>query len=229
MANSYNETGYWESDALRQVNDAVLASLGGSWARPAPLTDEWFATPSYRRLRRRAVNAFHQVYAFQRVWAWKDPRTCLLLPFWRRVLKRATTVAIVVYRNPLEVASSLEKRNKMSCDVAVKLWERYMTSALDAAELVPNIVVSYENLLTMPLETVAAIRSLLVDNRIPLEPEAQESSILELVDPELRHASISRAELVEHDDVDEISLALFDRLEALNAFSRLRADPADRS
>lgn len=47
----------------------------------------------------------------QRFWGWKDPRTCLLLDFWLERYPRATLIA--VYRHPLEVYSSIIRRQKL--------------------------------------------------------------------------------------------------------------------
>lgn len=47
----------------------------------------------------------------QRFWGWKDPRTCLLLDFWLERYPQATLIA--VYRHPLEVYSSIIRRQKL--------------------------------------------------------------------------------------------------------------------
>jgi hypothetical protein len=60
--------------------------------------------------------------------AWKDPRLSLLLPFWRTIMPIRTTFVIV--RHPLEVAASLERRNRIPSPHAALLWLRYVLAAI---------------------------------------------------------------------------------------------------
>ena len=39
--NKHNERGYWESEPLNSVTDAVLRHLGGTWSSPPRLEDNW--------------------------------------------------------------------------------------------------------------------------------------------------------------------------------------------
>ena len=60
---------------------------------------------------------------------WKDPRICLLLPYWRAVLQ-APMAAVLVWRAPLAVARSLRRRDGTPLPYGVALWERYNRSAI---------------------------------------------------------------------------------------------------
>jgi hypothetical protein len=60
---------------------------------------------------------------------WKDPRLCLLLPYWRTLLP-VPPAAVFVWRNPLAVAHSLHRRDGMPLVVGLALWERYNRAAL---------------------------------------------------------------------------------------------------
>ena len=57
-----------------------------------------------------ARRTFRAVYGEAREWLWKDPRTTLLLPFWRRAL-RFDPVVVGIFRDPVEVAGSLAARD----------------------------------------------------------------------------------------------------------------------
>jgi hypothetical protein len=68
------------------------------------------------------------------LWGWKDPRTCLFLPFWDRLLPEARYV--FVYRHPVEVALSLLRRDsepepRADPWVAIRCWEVYNRCVLD--------------------------------------------------------------------------------------------------
>ncbi|MGD0038764.1 MAG: sulfotransferase [Bacteroidota bacterium] len=53
---------------------------------------------------RQLINKRHNVP----IWGWKDPRTCLYLDLWEKLLPEAKH--IFIYRHPLEVATSLIRR-----------------------------------------------------------------------------------------------------------------------
>ena len=59
---------------------------------------------------------------------WKDPRTCLTLPFWVEVLDE-TPLVVLLNRHPVEIASSAEKRNQLSRGHAFAVWERFLGDA----------------------------------------------------------------------------------------------------
>jgi hypothetical protein len=78
--------------------------------------------------------------------AWKDPRVCLLLPYWRSVLP-SPLAALFVWRAPLAVAHSLRQRDGMPTLEGLALWERYNRTALEGLEGVDTLVVQYESLI----------------------------------------------------------------------------------
>src|SRR3954451_19723384 len=72
-----NPAGFWEHLALMEVNDAVLARLGGTWDAPPPAD----ATAELDDLRKTARQEFDATYDGDR-WVFKDPRVSLLVAFW---------------------------------------------------------------------------------------------------------------------------------------------------
>jgi hypothetical protein len=123
-----NPAGYWENRDIKELNDEVLARLGGAWDLPPVLEPGWEHDESLDPLRSRASAvldaAFGTLPASSGVIAWKDPRISLLLPFWRTVTPIAAT--IVVVREPREVAASLRTRNGIDIPQAMLLWLRYL-------------------------------------------------------------------------------------------------------
>ena len=49
-----NETGHWESMPISDLNDEILARLGGSWREPPPLPPGWERRPDLADLRAQA-------------------------------------------------------------------------------------------------------------------------------------------------------------------------------
>ena len=178
-----NSQGFRDRGDVRQVNDAVLWSAGGDWDQvcrfePELIPDERMGV--YRRVMRRIVVHMDA----HRPWFVKEPRCCLTYPFWRSVLE--TPVCIHIYRNPLDVARSLEARNGMPIPVGLALWEAYNVKAVDASADVKRLVVSYEQLMASPSRVVRNMIDLLDDQdyvlRAPTEVELKR-----LLNRELRH------------------------------------------
>src|SRR5262245_15127451 len=123
-----NPAGYWENRDIKELNDEVLARLGGAWDVPPLLESGWEHDEKLDPLRGRASAILEEAFGAPRsnsdVIAWKDPRLSLLLPFWRTVTPIAAT--IVVVRDPAEVAASLRTRNGIDLPQAMVLWLRYL-------------------------------------------------------------------------------------------------------
>ena len=100
-------------------------------------------------------------------WVWKDPRTCLTLSFWRHALVRPVA-GIVVHRNPLDIARSLEQRNHMDPEYSSALWMRYMRLLLEQAGGMPLLVTGYDGLLEDPVGWSDAVRNFLGDLGMPV-------------------------------------------------------------
>ena len=168
-----NERGYWESTSLAAMNDALLIHLGGTWDDPPPpdVLDGQVATLRSAGLDGVARSLFYATFARSPVAAfvWKDPRACLLGPFWDAVLD-CPTVAVVMWRHPIEVASSLHRRNGMPVEAGLALWETYTRRALDAARTRAHIVLSYEDLMCRPSVVVEHLVHFLDDSGIPRGP-----------------------------------------------------------
>jgi hypothetical protein len=93
---------------------------------------------------------------------WKDPRTCLLLPYWRVQLP-SPLAAVFIWRSPLSVARSLQARDRMHLADGVALWERYNRSALSGLVGVDTFVTRYEDIVADPTAQLGAIAKWLED------------------------------------------------------------------
>jgi hypothetical protein len=146
----YNERGYWESDKLTKFDESVLRHLGGTWSAPPRLPNGWEASDDdeMRSLRSRAAELVGSIAA-EPPRVMKDPRLCLTLPLWRRVLPREP-VAILVFRDPLEVALSLQKRNEFPLTLSLALWHRYVRQSLASLVGLPVLVIEYARVLDEP-------------------------------------------------------------------------------
>jgi hypothetical protein len=209
-ADDANQKGYWESRRLTDFQELLLREQGGSWDSPPSLPTGWERRPGLLLTRGRARRVFRRVYGSRPLWAWKDPRTSLTLPFWKRTL-RSRILAIVIHRNPLEVARSLADRDGMGTERAVSLWETYNRSLLETAAGLPAFVASYESLVGDPSRVAFALQRFLIANRIPVTAVPQDE-VRSFVDGQLRHSAFDAKDLDHHPSITDSQRELARRL-----------------
>src|SRR5688572_12078071 len=127
-----NPKGYWEHNDIVSINDAILNRHGGSWDDPPILPHGWETAEVIDDLRERAQTLIQDQFAEALIWGWKDPRSCLTLPFWQKLLPDMRY--IVCLRNPVDVARSLEQRDSFSAEKSSDLWLAYVNSALEHSD-----------------------------------------------------------------------------------------------
>src|SRR5262249_7371679 len=202
-----NPGGYFELRAISDLNDELLAGLGGRWDSPPELVDGWENDPEMTPLVRRAMTT-RAAHLPQDRWLVKDPRLTLLLPLWRRaVLDRCA--AVLVVRNPMEVAWSVTLRNGIPTMTALALWSAYNRAALSGLGGLPVFVCTYDDLIASPLETTTAIADALVSwGELDRVPDVEAAAAL--VRPDLRRDTWRRDSSAALDRPGEI-----DRLDKL--------------
>ncbi|PYM96566.1 MAG: hypothetical protein DME04_01620 [Candidatus Rokuibacteriota bacterium] len=179
-----NPRGFWEHQLITDLNDAILARLGGSWHEPPTFFPGWESAPELADLRQRARAVINEDFAAAECWGWKDPRTCLTLPFWQRL--SPPTRYVVCLRNPVDVAHSLQRRDGFSAEKSAGLWLTYMASALAHTAGQPRMLVFYEDVMW---NRQAELRRLarFVDAHDLAESDATQSAVREFVEEELQH------------------------------------------
>jgi hypothetical protein len=185
-ASKWNERGNQESATLTHFNNRLLRSLGGSWAAPPVLREQWDKDGALDDVRVEAlplVTAAFSAYPF----VWKDPRNCLLLPFWRSVI-RPPDAAVFIYRDPLEVAGSIKARDAFPLTHGLALWERYVRSAATNLSGLPTLVVPFNRVLESSVPWRRELVAFLGEVGIPIDPAAVERATA-AVDGNLRHHS----------------------------------------
>lgn len=146
---------HWESRSLGHYNDKLLAVLGGSWEAPPDLSPKWEEGSTMSGVPDPAP-LLSAAYPEPGARVWKDPRLSLLLPFWRRVLP-PPLATVLVWRSPLAVARSLQRRDGMHLADGIALWERYNRSAITNLVGLDTFVCSYESVLRDPTEAMSTV------------------------------------------------------------------------
>jgi hypothetical protein len=147
---------HFESLSVMRVNDALLKVFNGAWDSPPELPAGFEERSEVCEHDQTAIQALVRGFPSGGPQALKDPRICLLLPYWRRIIPGPLPV-IFVWRSPLAVARSLRERNGFSLVHGIALWEHYNVSALAALEGLDCYVTSYESVLDNPRAIIAEL------------------------------------------------------------------------
>jgi hypothetical protein len=150
-----NPQGYFELRSIASLNDEILAHYRGRWDSPPLFAPGWEHDEAARAFVARAREALTEVYASD-AYVLKDPRISLLLPLWRQVTD-ARTCAIVIVREPLEVAASLTRRNDLPTNSGLALWAAYNRSMLADLGGMAVHVCSYTDLVNDPAAVLTEV------------------------------------------------------------------------
>jgi len=184
-ATASNQRGHYESKLLTRVDNQLLHLLGGTWSAPPARQPGWELERRFVGLRPAAGRAFDKTFPARPV-AWKDPRNCLVLPFWRSVVT-PPVAAVLVYRDGLEVARSLHARSQVNLTHGLALWERYVRTSCTDLDGVATFVVEYGRLLENPSSFCDSVIAFLADVGITVDDTRLPAAVSSL-DGGLRHS-----------------------------------------
>lgn len=114
-----NPEGFWEHMGFVFLNDDLLKHLGGSWHQVPQLREGWASQAAMAPFRERAQVLLRH-FAGREPWGWKDPRNCLTIEFWQKLLPDLRF--FICLRNPLDVALSLCRRDGFTLEYGLDLW-----------------------------------------------------------------------------------------------------------
>ena len=184
-----NPEGFYEHLDFVRLNDEVLNAAGAGWDCPPMAGFNW-ETEALDPLRERARNLAAMLETGA-PWGWKDPRTSLTIPFWRSAVGPFQAVAVV--RNPLEVVTSLQRRNGFSTALGLTLWQIYAERILEDTQPDQRLVAHYDAFFVDSEREIARILEYLgfdLDQDLP--------SLRAAAIPALRHHRRSVRDLEEH-------------------------------
>jgi hypothetical protein len=144
-----NQTGHWEPEVLVALNDDILAAASRSWHDPRALPPSWFNSPEAAMFEAQLADALREEFGNAPLSVMKDPRLCLLLPLWLRVLEalNITPKVVIPLRHPSEIAASLARRQQAPAPKFLLLWLRYMLAAERGSRGLTRCFVNYPALL----------------------------------------------------------------------------------
>lgn len=184
-----NVKGFWEHVSFKEIDDELLARHGGDWSDPPELPTGWHEAPELDELRERARAMIAADFGGSKSWGWKDPRSCLTLPFWRALVPAPRFV--IPMRRPLDVARSLEHRNGMPLAQGIRLWVRYVREILDQTADEPRTFVFYEDFLDGWRRDLPRLARFLGRPELGADPEVV-AEVGGFIDKDLRHHRTGR-------------------------------------
>ncbi len=183
-----NAKGFWEDATLNAINIEVLRALGMDWLSNRVIAPHRFDEEALVPLMEKAAGILRAKAAGPGMFAFKDPRTSILLPFWQRVFTLAGVEAayLIALRHPSSVADSLHARNGFERIKSDILWLRYTVESIIRSAGAPRVLVDYDLLMDHPVEELRRIATALGLEAPAPEAEAEFAS--RFLAPELRHS-----------------------------------------
>lgn len=200
-----NSRGFFEDWGLSRINDALLELGRNHWDTLAIDTLKGLDAGEVNALKLRALAEIETTFGAAEWFAFKDPRTCHTLPFWKDVLARAgvTPFYIIAFRNPMSVADSLAARDNLSRQRSYHLWLSHTLSALSETQGERRVFVEFDELVADPGRTLARIAASIDDPRIAIKSKELEFYSGAFLDKALHH----HRRRPEHLDLDQAASA----------------------
>lgn len=181
-----NVKGFWEDSDFKVLNEEMLHALGKRWDALSLVSggDDISVLNGFYA---RALALLRAKTASGKTFGLKDPRLCVLLPFWQDVFSQSNVdvVYILAVRHPLSVAHSLKKRNGFAFAKSLYLWSQYTLSAVTALFDQRVVVVNYDFLVDRTEYELVRIGAQL--GLGPMDTDELVSYCQEFLDSGLRH------------------------------------------
>ena len=150
-----NEKGFYENLNLYKVNEKLLAKMNSSW-------DDTFYTEAKLDEIIELTDletSIKQEFQYNQLVAIKDPRLAYLLPLYTKALTNTgfDIKVIIPFRNPLEVAESLKKRNLFSQEKGLLLWAYHFLLSEKFSRGFPRVWTHFDELVQSPQKVIKQI------------------------------------------------------------------------
>lgn len=236
-ADQSNEAGHWESNIICRLNDDILASAGILWSDWTEIDASWFNSSSADEFLLEGRKILNNEFGDAGLFVLKDPRICRILPFWKQVLQAENIKPLIVFpiRNPLEVATSLQRRNGFDVSYGLLVWLRHVLDAEFFSRGLPRFFTNYDRLIADWKRVATDIES---DFGLqwPRESTEAEAEIKAFLSEKYRHHRETAESVIENDTLSEWIRNVFyilnkwavsgEQVEDIAVLNRVRAELA---
>ncbi len=218
LATDANESGYWESVELATIHDDILNTLDSKWDDILPIDEQQFQSESMLQYQALLVDYLVREFLNSERIVIKDPRMCRLLPIWLDVLTKLDVQisVVLIFRHPIEVAKSLQKRDGFLLEKSYLMWIRHVLDAEKYSRGLSRCFVNYSQLLTNPKQVVKSIANLCGIKGLYLDGNQAK----EFIDAQFYHQRITKADL----QMSKLSIWILDTFKELKILSENDAD-----
>jgi len=140
-----NVKGYYESNTLCRINDKLLYQIDSSW------DDVFFEEEKISNVKDVGdlKNYIKKEFEHSDNFAIKDPRIVFLFPVYKRVLKElGINVKIIIpFHHPIEVTSSLNRKNNFSYEKGILLWAYHFLLAEKSSREFERVFIGFNELI----------------------------------------------------------------------------------
>lgn len=219
-ANYGNIFGHFEHTGAIQISREIANLYGGDWIMPPKLPQDWLDQPAIQSVTTQADKILTQL-SKKPISAIKVPNLIFNFDLWQ---KQADKLGIqldilAIYRNPLEVAHSLNRRNGMDLAEATRYWEAYNKKLLSICKKNPHVLIRYSKLLEEPEKSLALLAeyfSLEISEEILIKSKL-------IINPSVRHSQVNDEDLQTDDNISESTLKILSQLRKKE--TKLDSDP----
>jgi len=154
-ADDNNPKGYYENNKIYVLNETILKESNSSWD-DYNFNIEDIPKEKKEGYIQKAMTIISEEFHYVDKFAIKDPRICMLFPFWEEACENLgiDIKVILPYRNPAEVALSLKKRNNFSFEKSIILWSKHTLDAEYQSRKHDRIFTFFDDLIKNREETL---------------------------------------------------------------------------
>jgi len=200
-----NPRGFFESAPLTLAHDELLAVAGSSWHDWRQLNQQRINSEATEPYLQKIKQLLIDEFGDEPLIVIKDPRTCRFVPFMSSILDEmnVSPVALLPIRNPLEVAYSLHRRDKIAPPKSLLLWLRHVLEAEYHSRHMPRYILSYEGFLAdwrKHMERAAEKTGVVW----PAQPDHSDVKVEQFLTTDLYHERSTLEDMRNHPDVTSL-------------------------
>ena len=210
--NEFNKKGYWEDWDFHELNfDMLKACTQNRARRILPLSEKETTYLLKSNYAERAAQLLLEKMPQDQLLGVKVPTSSLLIPFWKKICEKLniSLSVVIALRNPISVATSVEKSFEDLPEKSLWIWISSMLSSLIHSEGHERVLVDYDELIKHPSRQIERIALAL---NLKIDEERLRSYSRYFIDPSLRHQFFPDYHFDNHDLCLQLAVEMYDTL-----------------